>query len=588
LLKLNCDAIIVKKGEVLLFMKTKILAILVTLSTLLTLIAVPAEANNPTVWDGSVASAFAVGDGTRDNPYLIRTAAELALFRDLVNNGKSDICAKQVIDIDVNNHDWVPIGMSGFSGVYDGGGWAIKNIRISQVAEVGAYTDPITGKSYKKGDILAGGLFGVIASGGHVRCVNVSGKVSINKSYSDAVYIGAIAGDNNGYIEECFSTCTFEDFSLSSNDYLGIGGIAALNKYLIINCFNTGSIDITVRQSKSGQNHYIGGIVGYDYGNAFDGGVYNCYNAAPMNINSNASKKYFGGVAGIERAVGGFSNNYYDKQVCSSMSAVTGQYKSGDETFNNQNPYGSGGLDTVWMHALDFPAALGNAYSYDTMQVNKGYPVLSVMLYNEQSNQSEWVEDEIGVTEADQEIYEKIYPAELLNKDLTKPITRVEFAAVAVKLYEEMGGKKLVASELWMPFADTNSDVIRKAYTLGIVNGVSDTEFDPYSKISRQDLATMLTRVYKCLYLDGWTIGTDNQYTLEYTADKVFADDADISEYAKPSVYFMVANGVIKGLTETTFGPRNTTSAQDAQNYANATREQAMVMAVRSFKNLSK
>lgn len=572
--------------------KNKIVTWLILLSLLLSMMVIPTQAiNDPRVWDGSVASGFAVGSGTRDDPYLIQTAAELALFRNIVNTTNNAACAKQVADIDLNNRDWQPIGMSatGFTGIYDGGGWAIENIRINQVSNVVKFNSPFTNKLQK---IQVAGLFGVIGAGGRVRCVNISGKLSISRTYSNGtgIYIGAIAGHNNGYIEECFSTCNFEDFSIKNNDYIGIGGIAGINMYLVINCFNTGSMDMSVNGTKNTLNQYIGGIIGYDYGDVYDGGVYNCYSAAPMHISSNikTDRKYYGGCVGIEKAVTGFNNNFYDKQVCYTMPAITGLYKNGEAESRNENPYGSNGLDTWMMKAEDFPSALSNAYTYDTQYLNNGYPVLSVMTYHEESAWSEWFDDEVGGTAIDEEIYDRVYPAELLNKDLTKPVTRVEFAAIAVKLYEELSGQKLVASNLWMPFTDTNSDVVMKAYSIGIIKGISDTQFDPYSNISRQDLATMLTRVYKKLYLPGWSLDQDANYTLDYDVAHVFEDDADISDYAKASVYFMVDNNVIKGITETKFGPRNVSSTQQAENYANATREQALIMAVRSFKNFTK
>lgn len=38
------------------------------------------DVNSSTVWDGSVASSYAGGDGSQANPYQISTAAELAYF----------------------------------------------------------------------------------------------------------------------------------------------------------------------------------------------------------------------------------------------------------------------------------------------------------------------------------------------------------------------------------------------------------------------------------------------------------------------------------------------------------------------------
>ena len=83
-----------------------------------------------------------------------------------------------------------------------------------------------------------------------------------------------------------------------------------------------------------------------------------------------------------------------------------------------------------------------------------------------------------------------------------------------------------------------------------------------------------------------WTIATDDDYTINYSGVKKFADDTDISDYAKPSVYFLVKYGVLSGIGDNKFAPRNVNSVQEAEQYANATREQAIVMSLRSFENL--
>ncbi|MBQ3078323.1 MAG: S-layer homology domain-containing protein, partial [Clostridia bacterium] len=64
-----------------------------------------------------------------------------------------------------------------------------------------------------------------------------------------------------------------------------------------------------------------------------------------------------------------------------------------------------------------------------------------------------------------------------------------------------------------------------------------------------------------------------------------FADDADISDWARNSVYFMAANGIILG-DNNIFSPRAVTGEQQAAGYANATREQALLIAVRMVEKL--
>lgn len=177
-----------------------------------------------------------------------------------------------------------------------------------------------------------------------------------------------------------------------------------------------------------------------------------------------------------------------------------------------------------------------------------------------------------------------LIPEKLEEENLTMQISREEFAAVAVKLYEALSGKKATVGI--NPFKDTNDSDVLKAYNIGIVSGISANEFAPRAKLTRQEAAVMLTRVYKAVKLPGWTLSTDNQFTLNYTKPAQFADDANIDNWAKDSVYFMVANGVIAGIGDNRFAPKNTTAQEEYTGFANASREQAIVISVRSFKNL--
>ena len=95
--------------------------------------------------------------------------------------------------------------------------------------------------------------------------------------------------------------------------------------------------------------------------------------------------------------------------------------------------------------------------------------------------------------------------------------------------------------------------------------------------LTREQASVMLTRVYQRATIPGWP---ENNPPLEFTMPAPFADDADISDWAKECVYFMAANGIISGVGNNRFAPKNVTSAQEASGYANATREQALIIAV--------
>ena len=178
-----------------------------------------------------------------------------------------------------------------------------------------------------------------------------------------------------------------------------------------------------------------------------------------------------------------------------------------------------------------------------------------------------------------------LIPDSLRNADLTKPITRAEFATVSVRVYEALSGEKASPVEV-NPFTDTKDVEVLKAYNLGITTGVSATTFEPNTLLNREQAATMLTRTFKRATMNGWTIQNDAQFTLTYDKPSAFADDKDISDWAKDSVYFMAANGIINGVGNNKFAPKNVTSADEANGYANATREQALIIAVRMVENL--
>ena len=187
-----------------------------------------------------------------------------------------------------------------------------------------------------------------------------------------------------------------------------------------------------------------------------------------------------------------------------------------------------------------------------------------------------------------------LIPDALREADLTKPITRAEFAAVSVKVFEALTFTKAPAVSD-NPFTDTADPEVLKALGLGVTNGMSATTFEPDRLLNREQAATMLTRVFKKVNLSGWTLETDGSFNEQFrgffTMPELFGDDANISAWAKDSVYFMAANGIIKGMGsdangKPTFAPKDVTEAQKAVGYANATRQQALLIAVRMVKNL--
>lgn len=102
-------------------MKKRIVSAVMALILCLTLLPTAALAADG-AWDGSIATAFAGGSGTENDPYQIDDGAQLAYLASEVNKGQPYENSYFVLtaDIDLANHDWTPIGNS-FSDVLFGG-----------------------------------------------------------------------------------------------------------------------------------------------------------------------------------------------------------------------------------------------------------------------------------------------------------------------------------------------------------------------------------------------------------------------------------------------------------------------------------
>jgi hypothetical protein len=236
------------------------------------------------------------------------------------------------------------------------------------------------------------------------------------------------------------------------------------------------------------------------------------------------------------------------------------------------------------LRAADVNNAIGNDESYKVFlsgsHISTPNAFRPACVINLATLVSNWAKSEIDKAEQ-----LDLIPASLKDQDLTQPITRAEFAAVTVKVYENLTATKAVTPAV-NPFTDTKDAEVLKAFNTGLMVGIAADNFSPDVLLNREQAATALTRVFKCVTLTGWTYQTDADFSLEYTKPSPFADDTNISDWARDSVYFMVANGIITGTGENNFSPKAITDAEKAINYASATREQALVIAVRMVENL--
>lgn len=176
---------------------------------------------------------------------------------------------------------------------------------------------------------------------------------------------------------------------------------------------------------------------------------------------------------------------------------------------------------------------------------------------------------------------EKAYDAGLIPEilkglDMTKSISREEFAELAVQLYETATGKTILVTGA-NPFTDTTNYQILKAYQVGITAGTSDTTFSPNVLITREQCATMLYRAIKA-------IAPNADYSTAGVPD--FPDQAHIASWAAEGTKYMSKLGIILGDTQGYFMPRPLTADHRASGYGMAAREAAVLMAIRTFEKI--
>lgn len=243
-------------------MKKRIGSVLLALALCLSLLPATALAED-SAWDGSIATAFAGGSGTENDPYQIDDGAQLAYLASEVNKGQTYENSYFVLtaDIDLANHDWTPIGNSFsdalfggkdyslFAGNLDGKGHTIFNISI------GTESTPL------ESDVF--GLFG--ATGGKISNLNLDGitiyGTAKNVSGNIIGLAGALAGSAGGPIENCHvtnlsMTMNTPDSGMTAAYWIG-GLVGALDgSQHIEECSTSGKIT-----EKSGKGS-IGGLIG--------------------------------------------------------------------------------------------------------------------------------------------------------------------------------------------------------------------------------------------------------------------------------------------------------------------------------------
>lgn len=242
----------------------------------------------------------ASGDGTVNKPFLISTAAELAWFRDHVNENYDNVksSAKLTADIDLSDFchaaddskiekSWVPIGNSNnkYQGTFDGNNKTITNLYINaSQLNVGlfgcTYEGTIKNLTFEYANVTntnnyVGVLVGKAFWGSTLQNIKISNTCQIKGGN----YTGGIAGYLDGNAYNCVNCATVQGIKYIG----GLCGFYSISRTgnSMTACANYGN----VTASSLG----VGGLVGY-----FDSGtIQDCANYGGVKGTS-----YIAGMAG--------------------------------------------------------------------------------------------------------------------------------------------------------------------------------------------------------------------------------------------------------------------------------------------------
>ena len=492
-----------------------------------------------TVFDGNVTSVLGPiennievkGLGTEAHPYELTTAAELKAFRDYVNGGNYDACAKLTDDIVLDaNENWTPIGNSingyvdkGYSGAFDGGGHTISGLNVT-------------------GDFQYAGLFGVV-TGGTIKNLTVAGSVT-SSSTAQVNAAGGIAGKATGStIEACANLC-----DVSANLYVG-GIVGMIQNTTVRDCYNIGTVI---------GRFNAGGIVGMTPPQSSNT-IANCYNVGSVSANSCA-----GGILGNAGPVD-VSNCYYLKGTAQKaidnvdlknieVHAPKSAEEFADGTVRDLLYAGRNYADQPWDSKCRFvkeagkylpvfkyqdsyeaapESSSGSRFSYSTISAIAGEngkisPSGDLSVRSDLGQTFTFTPNK-GYRVADV----------LVNGKSVGALRSYTFATARKDQTLEVIFEKIPAFTD-VPAGSYYEDAVNWALENWITEGTSDTLFSPDAPCTRAQAVTLLWRAAGC--------PAPSSYKMPFT-------DVKSGSYYETAVLWAIENGIAQGTSETTFEP---------------------------------
>jgi len=138
----------------------------------------------------------------------------------------------------------------------------------------------------------------------------------------------------------------------------------------------------------------------------------------------------------------------------------------------------------------------------------------------------------------------------------TLDILREEFCSLLMGVYRALG-KEIIALDNAPTFTDCDLEDVRAIAALKVVSGYEDGSFRPRNRITREEAAAILSR-FISLYQRS-----------DETASVLYQDDSEIGEWAKSQVYAVQNAGIMSGISNGMFDPKNTYTIEQAISVSN-------------------
>ena len=336
------------------------------------------------------------GNGEVDSPYIITTAEELKWFRDEVNHGRKNICAKiadnvEVIDMSTVCHaadksqnleevSWEPIGntTNKYMGTFDGNNKTITNLYINANQEYSGlfgytFISTIKNLTFVNANVTNTNSFtGILVGYGYGGTYqNIMTSTSCEVNGGDVT--GGIAGKLAGNAYNCVNYATVQGKEQ-------VGGLFSSydSSTSITACANYGKV--------TASSQWVGGLVGY-----FNSGtIQDCANYGDVKGTNRV-----GGMAGFVSS-GKIQNvfSYGNVSVTNSTQYIGMAFGSGSGTTEGMVAYYSGAKLTANGQEKDVKAfgsgtpSEDNATGFTEAQLKSG--VVAYLLQQNASSEAKW------------------------------------------------------------------------------------------------------------------------------------------------------------------------------------------------------